>query len=125
MEVPSQGGVGQLSIPERRAFPRFPYRRKAMCQLQAAPCGDPWMMGNSEDISLTGFGFVLHRRFDPGSLLTIDLQRTTGDSWGTLKARVLYCTPQADGNWRLGCILVPAWSEEELQKWVNGRGTTP
>lgn len=118
---PSLGGIGQLSIGERRAFRRHPYQRKAVCQPQAGPHDDVWMMGASQDISLAGIGFILHRRFDPGTLLTVDLERPKRDSWGTLHARVMHHTLQTDGNWMIGCALVPALSEDELKQWVNGK----
>lgn len=83
------------------------------------------MVGYSRDISMAGIGFVLHRRFDPGTLLTVDLQRPKRDSWKTLQARVLHSTPQADGNWCLGCVLDPAWSKDELVQWLNGHNQNP
>jgi hypothetical protein len=80
-------------------------------------------MGTSQDISAGGVGFILHHRFDPGTLLTIELERPKLDSWGRLPARVSHATPQADGNWKLGCTLVHAMSQEELYGWLNGRGS--
>jgi hypothetical protein len=77
-------------------------------------------MGASQDLSATGLGFILHRRFDPGTLLTIELERPKKDSWGVLPARVMHVTPQADGNWKFGCVLVNAMSQEELNGWING-----
>src|SRR5216683_2926684 len=122
MDLTSLEGLGQLASTERRIYPRHRYVRKAICQLQAGPPDYVWMMGDSQDISVAGIGFVLHRRFDPGTLLTVDLERPKRDSWGTLQARVMRSTPQLNGHWMLGCALVPALSEEELQKWLNGHG---
>jgi hypothetical protein len=121
----SPSGVHQISSRERRTLPRHPYHRKTLCQPQAGPQDEVWMMGVSVDISLAGIGFILHRRFDPGTLLSVELERPQGDSWGALQARVMHCTPAAqpaDGNWVLGCALVSALSDEELQNWLNGNG---
>jgi hypothetical protein len=87
-------------------------------------------MGTSQDLSAGGIGFLLHRRFDLDTLLTIELQRPRRDfrhsessvaTWGRLSARVLHAIPQPDGHWRLGCALVHALSEEELRSWVDGQ----
>jgi hypothetical protein len=99
--------------------------------VKGAEADDIWLMGISQDLSASGIGFILHRRFDPGTLLTIELERPKRDSrrsespvatWGQLPARVLHATPQPDGYWRLGCALVQALSEEELRSWINGLG---
>jgi hypothetical protein len=82
---------------------------------------DIWLMGISRDLSTGGIGFILHRRFDPGTLLMVELQRPQRDSWGQLSARVLSATSQSDGNWRLGCALMSALSEEALGGWINGQ----
>src|SRR6266481_4748376 len=66
---PLQGGAQQLPPSERRSSPRHPYQRKALCQVRASDKdGSPWLLGTSQDISLTGVGFIFHRRFDPGTL---------------------------------------------------------
>jgi len=119
---PSLGGVKLTQSHERRASPRYPYQHKTLCQPQADAKNNFWLMGTSQDISLAGIGFTLHRLFDPGTLLSVDLERPKKDSWGTFHARVMRSTLQADGNWVLGCALLPAMSEEELLRWLNGHG---
>jgi PilZ domain len=115
----SHGGAQQLPIGERRSSQRLPHQRKALCQAQASDKNDPWLLGTSQDISLAGVGLILHRRFDPGTLVTIELERPKRDSWESLPARVIHATSQPDGNWKLGCALVTALSEEELFGWLN------
>jgi PilZ domain len=115
----SHGGDQQLPIGERRSSQRLPHQRKALCQAHASDKNDPWLLGRSQDISLAGVGLIFHRRFDPGTLLTIELERPERDSWGSLPARVIHATSQQDGNWKLGCALVTALSEEELFGWLN------
>ena len=137
---PPSGGAGDFLASERRNSPRHPYQRKALCQeglaaLNLSPeaavnkADDIWLMGTSQDLSAGGISFILHRRFDPGTLLTIELERPKRDSrrsespvatWGQLPVRVLHATPQPDGHWRLGCALLHALSEEELRSWING-----
>jgi hypothetical protein len=76
-------------------------------------------MGSCEDISLSGIGFRLHRRFDPGTVLTVDLERPTRNSWGSFPACVMRCTLQADGDWMLGCAFDPA-RREEVKELIRG-----
>jgi hypothetical protein len=78
-------------------------------------------MGMSQDLSAGGIGFILHRPFDPGTLLMVELQRPRRDSWEQLPAKVLSANLQPDGNWRLGCALMRVLSEEELRSWINGQ----
>jgi hypothetical protein len=116
---PSHGEAQQLPTGERRSSLRHSFQLKALCQAHACHKGDPWLLGTSQVISSTGVGFILHRRFDPGTLLTIELQRPKRDSWRSLSARVMHATPQPDGNWMLGCTLGAALSEGELHGWLN------
>jgi PilZ domain len=131
LSLPSAGRADHSFTNDRRTSPRHPYQRTTLCQPcpllpSVSPKGggnladNVWLMGASQDLSATGVGFILHRRFDPGTLLTIELERPKRDSWGVLPARVMHVTPQADGNWKLGCALVNAMSQEELNGWING-----
>jgi PilZ domain len=134
LSQPPSGGAIHPFPDDRRVSPRYPYQRKALCQ----PCpltprlspkeggsqeDNVWLMGVSQDLSASGVGFILHRRYDPGTLLTIELERPKLDSWGRLPARVMHATPQADGNWKLGCALVNVLSHEELRGWINDQGS--
>ena len=125
-------GAGHSFPNERRASPRYLYQGKMLCQLcpwepglspkaGGKQAGSVWFMGVSEELSATGIGFILHRRFDPGTLLTIELERPKRDSWGLLPARVMHVTAHADGNWKLGCALVKAMSQEELHGWIDNQ----
>jgi hypothetical protein len=58
------------------------------------------------DISATGVGLLLARRFEPGTLLSFRLEgRSEGQSYNAL-ARVVHARRQADGRWLLGCALL-------------------
>ena len=132
LSPPPQAGADQLGASERRTSPRYPYQRKVLCQARSTTLAlfnkgggnkvdNVWLMGASQDLSAAGIGFVLHRRFDPGTLLTIELERPQRDDWGLLPVRVMHVTSQADGNWKLGCALVNTMSPEELHGWINGQ----
>ena len=117
---PPSACVDHLIGVDRRTSQRYPYQGKILCQSQAIQKDNPWLLGASQDLSATGIGFILHRRLDPGTMLTLELERPKRDSWSLFPARVTHATPQPDGNWKLGCALVKALSEEELHDWLNG-----
>ena len=119
MDLSPSEGIGRLALNERRTYPRHLYHRKIICQIQGGPPDDIWLMGDCQNISLAGIGFVLHRSFDPGTLLTVDLEGPKRDSWGTLQARIMHCTPRSKGNWMVGCAFVSALSDGQLQEWLN------
>ncbi len=112
------------------ASPRHRYQGKALCRADAqrgdadGPPADvneePWLLGAAHDLSASGVGFILHRRYEPGTALTIDLQRPLKDSWTSRPAWVVRATPRPEGDWTLGCAFVNAWSEAELQGWLMG-----
>ncbi len=67
------------------------------------------------DISATGVGLLLGRRFEPGTLLSFRLEgRSEGQSYNAV-ARVVHATRQAEGGWLLGCVLLDALDESQLR----------
>src|SRR5260370_13641259 len=96
---PPSGGAGDFLASERRSSPRHPYQRKALCQeglaaLDLSPkaaankADDVWLMGTSQDLSAGGIGFILHRRFDPGTPLTTELDRPNRPTSGPVPSLV-------------------------------------
>jgi serine/threonine protein kinase len=68
------------------------------------------------DLSVAGIGLVLERRFEPGSLLTVDLTSSAGDIKRTREMRVVRVA-QADGDgWFLAGTLTEHLSKEELRR---------
>jgi hypothetical protein len=113
----SKGQERDTAVIERRAFVRFG------CNLDTSlrPIGhtrqDPWL-GTVFNISRGGVGLVLHRRFETGTLLAIELQGRDGLSSGTLLARVAHVTPRGDAEWTVGCAFVHELSEDDLKALV-------
>jgi len=66
------------------------------------------------DISVTGIGLLLKRRFERGAGLTIELPENGGNSAYTVLAKVVHATSQPGGYWLLGCAFVSELSDEEL-----------
>jgi hypothetical protein len=68
-----------------------------------------------QDVSTGGIGLLLARRFEPGTVLTLDLQETDGTIARTLSARVNHVKPEGLGHWLHGCSFRETLSQEELQ----------
>src|SRR5580692_1103433 len=56
------------------------------------------------DVSATGVGMVLDRRFEPGAGLSIEIPGLGGGN--TLLAKVVHATGLPEGKWLLGCAFV-------------------
>jgi hypothetical protein len=71
-------------------------------------------MGKIRDISGAGVGLLLQQRFEPETLLTLELENTGRTSSCTFQVRVIRVAPQP-GGWLLGCTFTPAISEADVQ----------
>lgn len=91
-----------LAGPERRVAVRHSCAMKSLCQTNAARPEDFWWWGKIRDISTTGIGVLIRRRFEPGTQLVIE-PLTKQESFQPLQVRVIRATKQARGGWLLGC----------------------
>jgi hypothetical protein len=67
------------------------------------------------DISETGVGVVLGRRFERGTGLAIEVPGTGTRPPDTLLAKVVHVTALPGGQWRLGCTFVSRLSVDEVR----------
>jgi hypothetical protein len=100
-------------ILERRTQERYRSRRCPFVRVLARPSFQPYE-AIVYDVSLSSLGIVLHRDFDPGTLLAIQLQVRHAGFSGILTGKVVHSTLLADQNWLIGCTLSRSLSEEEL-----------
>jgi len=91
---------------ERRRCARYALERKGQCQpITVLEAGNHWPM-QTLDISASGVSVVLCRRFEPGTLLAIDIFDQTEEPMTMPLARVRHV--EANGpSWQLGC----AWAD--------------
>lgn len=100
---------------DRRARIRHPSELETYCQPGIGRLEGFWWMARLRDISRTGLGLVVPRRFEPGTILTAELQKLSEDFSCTLRVRVIHAVPQDDGSWLLGCSLVDEMTEDQLK----------
>jgi hypothetical protein len=106
---------------ERRVSVRYPssdeYARLVnSCRALNAPQDETWE-AHVRDFSTTGIGLRVDRRFEPDTLLMVDLHdlpEGTPDHTRTLLVRVARVTPHDDGTWILGCSLMHKLTEADL-----------
>jgi hypothetical protein len=75
-----------------------------------------------QDISRGGLGLIVDRRFEPGTLITVDLPLVP-ECPRPLLARVVHATAHPEGGWLVGCALFDLLPEEELAR--TGEATAP
>jgi PilZ domain len=67
------------------------------------------------DLSVGGIGLVVARRFEPGSVLTLDLASGDGRVKRTRQVQVVRVAPADRGRWFIGGVLTEKLSREELR----------
>jgi serine/threonine protein kinase len=70
------------------------------------------------NLSVTGIGLVVSRRFEPGTVFSIDLTSGNGEVKRTRQVRVRRVTPAADKGWYLGGVLTEKLGRDELRLLV-------
>jgi hypothetical protein len=110
-----KSGSGTLKRPvlDGRAPSRRPQGIEAFCRSVAAVKDDPWP-ARVRDLSSGSIGLVLTRRFEPGTLLVIELEKKASNLSHTLVGRVVHATAQTNG-WMIGCTLANKIAEDDLQ----------
>lgn len=93
---------------------RKPVGLEAHCRSVAAVKDDPWP-ARVRDLSAGSIGLLLTRRFEPGTLLVIELEHKESSLSHTLVGRVVHASQSTNGSWMLGCTLANKIAEDDLQ----------
>jgi hypothetical protein len=97
---------------ERRASVRYPCGLASSCHTITSRREDAWT-ATVKDISRTGIGLLLGRRFEPGMILAVELPVEGVPQ--LLLARVMHARSEGEGVWLIGCELVNPLAEDELK----------
>ncbi|HEY7327083.1 MAG TPA: PilZ domain-containing protein [Gemmataceae bacterium] len=98
---------------ERRASVRLQSGAKGSCQSLSKQRELGWE-AIVRDISCTGIGLLLPRRFEPGTLLAVEIAEETNEQKRLFVARVVRTSRQSEGGWLIGCRLASSLTEDEL-----------
>ncbi len=97
---------------ERRVTVRYPSRLEGACQAVGAYTEDR-LVGAVHDVSCGGIGLMLPRRFEPGTVLTVELPVPSPGRPRRLLARVQR-VQKVSKKWLVGCEFARRISEEEV-----------
>jgi hypothetical protein len=88
---------------------------EAFCRSVASVKDDPWP-ARVRDLSTGSIGLHLTRRFEPGTLLVIELEKKELSLSHTLVGRVVDAIPSQSGTgWMVGCTLANKIADDDLQ----------
>src|SRR5262249_49137100 len=100
---------------ERRAWVRYSCDLNSSCQPLAATTKLSWT-AKVHDISCGGIALLLERRFQRGTLLSVQLLGTDGDASDTLMAQVVRVQALPNRTWLLGCRFNHPLAEKDLEQ---------
>lgn len=103
---------------ERRSQVRFPFRLAISCKTLEMSVSTPWH-GECRDLSSHGIRFVSKRRFEPQTVLLIELQSKADLPVRSFLGRVKWAEPGPASSWLLGCSLIHFMSSEEVEDLVR------
>ncbi len=110
--------VPQPTGAERRASVRYPCSEDSFgpdnsCRPITATRKESWS-AVVRDLSTGGVGILVNRRFEPGTLLSVELQDPEKTAARTLLVRVVRLIQQDKDHWLLGCAFTTKLSEADL-----------
>jgi DNA-directed RNA polymerase specialized sigma24 family protein len=84
-------------------------------------------LGHAVDIGPDGVGFLAEGPLRPGSVLALQVLEGPPSASRTRVARVVHCAPTGVGSWRVGCVVSPPFSPEEIAslRWAGHRRARP
>ena len=71
------------------------------------------------DVSQSGVGLVLERRFEPGTELDFEVPETAQNLPGRLPVRVVHASALPGGKWLHGCEFVRPLNDQELPRFLG------
>jgi PilZ domain len=96
---------------ERRASPRLPSNLKLYCYPATGGLMERRLV-RLRDVSKTGIAFVADRRWEPGTVVVVEVPVSEGTD--NVKARVVHATPQIGGLFLMGCVLDIGFTDAQL-----------
>lgn len=109
---------GSASSRERRVAVRYPGNPDAACRAYAPSAGvyPAWV----RDISATGVALLVACEFEPGAVLTLELENPTRGVSIVVKARVVHVLEvPPDRRWLHGCAFERPLTDDELRAFAE------
>jgi hypothetical protein len=93
--------------------------RPVLVSLAAGPRDLCWL-ARTQNISQEGLAVMSARPFDPGIVLTFDIELAGATRNRRLEGRVIHATLREENLWLIGCKLATVLSTNELQEFLDG-----
>jgi hypothetical protein len=108
---------------ERRVWLRFTANLNVRCE----PVGDTesGIYAVICNISRGGLQIIAARRFEPGSILSVELPANNGQPALAALACVVRAQPHGESDWAMGCRFASELSDEQLQMFGAARERPP
>lgn len=107
---------------ERRAAERHSFRIGTLCVINTGATGgeasEEWPT-RIVDVSETGLGVILARRFEKGAMFAIEVQGDARSPAVTLRVKVVRVHKEPLGHWFHGCQFLFSLSEDDLRSLVG------
>jgi len=110
--------VAEVQEKERRKAVRVPATGRVSCRPACARTGESWV-GRVHDISQTGIGIVLPRRWERGTILLLDLAPLRAGGPRNLCACVMHATTLAGEGFVVGCAHGADLTDDEIKAFVE------
>jgi hypothetical protein len=113
----SQGSTTS-SAADRRASVRYPcseenFSADNSCRPITSSKKEAWP-ATVRNLSTGGLGIIANRRFEPGTLLVVDVQDADQTINRTFLVRVVHLSQESKTSWLLGCAFPLKMSESDL-----------
>jgi len=105
---------------ERRALVRQP-SRQTLCLSEAETKEEILWVARLQDICRQGVRLLLMRRFEPGTLLRLEVPGKSPETPLLVQARVIHVVNYPNGSFGLGCAFSRLLTEEEMKNLVLDR----
>ncbi len=106
------------TMRERRVWVRYLCNLPTSCHPLLTKDTECWS-GRVQNLSRGGLNLVVSRRFEPGTLLQIELQGPRDPEPRTVLARVVHARPCDANHWALGCSFPWELGEELLRALLD------
>ncbi len=108
------------SNDERRVWLRYAADLNTRCA-EVGDDGETGIAALISDISRGGLKVIAPRRFEPGTVLSVELPSVSGESALAVLACVVRAQPHEDKDWAMGCRFSGELSDEQLQAFGASR----
>jgi serine/threonine protein kinase len=99
---------------ERRATIRYPSKQEGACQAVGSEKELQWS-AKLLDVSADGIGLVVNRRFEPRTVLLMDLPQKCGDHGRRFLVRVVRAEQLSARAWLIGCVFARRLNDEDRE----------